>query len=111
MKDVKEFFRAARRKIDACAKWVHDRYWDTYRAISKFLDSPVGQVLQTIFFIALFVLFAIACIALILFLGTIALVGGAIFLVGCALEVLTVSPEEYELMRINRKLDRIFKSK
>ena len=111
MKDVKESHRAARRKIDACAKWVHDRYWDSYRAISKFLDSPVGQVLQTIFFIALFALFAIACIAGILFLGTIALVGGTIFLVGCALEILTVSPEEYELMRINRKLDRIFKSK
>lgn len=108
---VKGAWLKTRMKAKSARQRVRDCRRAAKRAVDDFFDTPVGKVVGWIIRLALFALFAIACIAGILFLGAIALVGGAIFLVGCALEILTASPEEYELMRINRKLDRILKSK
>lgn len=108
---VKGAWRKARMKAKSARQRVRNCLRTARRAVDDFFDTPVGKVVVWIIRLALFALFAIACIAGILFLGTIALVFGAIALVFGALEILTASPEEFELMRINRKLDRIFKSK
>lgn len=119
---IKGAWLKARTKVRSARQRVRDCRHAAKRAVDSFFFTPVGQVVGWIIRIAV-VLGLVAVVvlvglvllailrALIPIIRTVFLVLGGLILIGFVLDLLCTSPEVRELERIERKLDRILKSK
>lgn len=112
----------ARTKVRSVRQRVRDCRRAAKRAVDSFFFTPVGQVVGWIIriavilaLVAVLVLVGLVLLAilraLIPIIRTVFLLLGGLFLFGVVLNFLCTSPEVRELERIERKLDRISKSK
>lgn len=107
--------KSARQRVRGCRRAAK-------QAVDDFFDTPVGKVVGWIIrlavilaLVAVVVLIGLVLLAilraLIPIVRTVFLVAGGLFLFGVVLDLLCTSPELRELERIERKLDRISRSK